>query len=448
MKRIAIVGGGITGLATAFYIEQFARQNDPDSFQIEVFESSNRLGGKIITEKFEQLTLEMGAESFLARKPWGLQLCKELRIEDSLRSTQPENKKTFIWHDGEMHRLPEGLSGFIPASLGALKSTTLLNLFGKIRIAADLIIPASRNSDDESVAGFISRRIGKQAYERIVEPLLCGIYCANGDEMSLAATFPQLRELERKHGSLIKGLNAQKNSSKTNSDTSQQLVSPFATFANGMSTLISAVAEKLQQTQIHINRPVAQVSNTGERWAMSLTDGTVSEFDEVVLAIPAHHTSKLIREADPDLAEILLQIPHASTALLNLWYDAETIDHPLDGYGFVIPTKDQQSLTAVTWTSSKHYQRCPDNLRLIRAYLGKSGSEITSEHSDDQLWQITNRELQRTMGLTASPVDFRIQRWPQGSPQYTMRHPELLSTIDNRLRLGRACTSTALRTAV
>ena len=436
MKRIAIVGGGISGLATAFYIEKLSRENNcADRFEIQLFEASDRIGGKIFTRKADGLTLEMGAESFLARKPWGIQLCRDLEIVDRLASTRSDTKKTFIWNDNHMHRLPEGLSGFVPASLGSLRSTTLLSLAGKLRIAMDLVLPAKRGDDDESVASFISRRIGRQAWERIAEPLLCGIYCANGDELSLDATFPRLRQLEKQHGSLIRGLKKQKQAAEANTntsatDSSPKFVSPFATFGDGMSTLPESVASRLTQTELHFQRAVTALSKQGHTWSVQFANGDPAEFDEVVLALPAFHSSRLLEQSDSALAGYLAKIRHASTALVNIWYDARQLQHSMDGYGFVIPTKHQQVMTAVTWTSSKHANRAPDGLRLLRAYLGKSGSDITEKESDQELFEIAMQQLQRTMGIRSTPVDYCIQRWPQGSPQYTMQHPELMSVID------------------
>ncbi len=433
MKRIAIVGGGISGLAVAFYLEKLTRgTRSQDSVQIELFEGSSRLGGKIFTEKVDGLTLEMGAESFLARKPAGMQFCQDLEVDSQLRSTNPDTRKTFIWQGGTMHRLPEGLSGFIPANLKSLKSTTLLSWMGKLRVAGDLLLPARKSDDDESVASFISRRIGRQAYERIAEPLLCGIYCASGDELSLAATFPHLRELERNHGSLLKGFKSQKQKT-AGAKTPSQFASPFATFAGGMSDLIEAAAGALTQTQVHFNTPIESIEQNGAQWNVNFSGGSNAAFDQIVLTVPAFHAAKFVRGVDAPLSNSLLKIPHASTALVNIWYDAKTMGHDLDGYGFVIPAKEQRTMTAVTWTSSKHFDRSPDGVKLIRAYLGKSGSEITAEQDDQELLDISFRELKRTMGFDATPIDFRIQRWQMGSPQYTMQHLQTMSEIDTRI---------------
>ncbi len=428
--RVAIVGGGISGLATAYYLEKRASQGEFDA--IDLFESSDRLGGKIFTSCQDDLILEMGAESFLERKPWGIQLCRELGIESRLQSTRPETRKTFIWQNGQLHRLPEGLSGFIPANLASLKKTKLLGLFGKIRIAADLILPAKKSDEDESVARFISRRIGRQAYQRIAEPLLCGIYCADGNQLSLQATFPQLRKLEKEHGSLIKGLRAQ----KAKSSDSDSKKSPFITFDSGMSTLIEAVSSQLEMTNVYRDTKVGNVDHVDRKWVLTgQTKDTVpsDRYDAVVITTPSYVTAGLLPGLDPTIGESLLKIPHATTATVNLWFD-DRLQHSLDGYGFVIPSAQQKTMTAATWTSSKHYGRAPESVKLIRAYLGKSGNEIDPEQSDQQLADIAIAELARTMGIQASPVGFRVHRWVKGSPQYTMQHPSLLSQIANSLQ--------------
>ena len=434
-KRIAILGGGITGLASAFYLEKRLASTDGQT-QIELFEAGNRLGGKIHTVRENGFTLEMGAESFLVRKRWAIELCKELGIEDKLQSTIRENRKTFIWSDSKFHRLPEGLSGIVPARLNSLLSSSLLSWHGKLRVFADLLLPARRGSDDEPIGSFISRRLGKQAYEKMVEPLLCGIYAADGYQLSLQSTFPQLRDLERSHGSLIRGLRSKKKGPSLSEidNALPDFASPFATFKTGMSFLVESLAKSLKQTRMHLNKKANQIKYDGSKWFIVGDDiETAQCFDDVIVTLPSFAAARLFADRHKELANLLMEIPHASTALANCWFRSDRLDHPLDGYGFVIPSVDQRWMTATTWISSKHTHRTPEAYKLLRVYLGKAGNEIKASVTDDQLIAIAKQELNRTMGISVEPDGVKLQRWPNGSPQYNMNHPSILKKIDMEL---------------
>ena len=416
--EIAIVGGGISGLATAYFLQQ-AITTHP--LKMDLFESNDRLGGKIFTQRENGLTLELGAESLLSRKRHGVGMCDALGIRPSLRGTRPEKKKTFVWWQGRLHRLPEGLSGFVPGKLSALRSATMLSLPAKLRVALDLVLPPRNGDDDESLGNFISRRLGKQAFERLVQPLLGGIYCADGHQLSLAATYPELRQLEKKHGSLIRGL--RKRTRQLASDDSA--LPPFVTLAGGMSELIDTLKSQLQSTHFHLGHPIDAIEYRDDK----LVFGD-REFDAVVLATSSLVASKILAKMNPALSDELSRIPHVSTATINLWYRSTTFDHDLDGYGFVIPSAEQNGITAVTWTSSKHYDRSNDEMKLIRVYAGRAGNEIESTTTDEAILEIVKRELRRTMGVRVEPDGYVIQRWPGGSPQYTLNHLERLERID------------------
>ncbi len=424
-KKIAIVGGGISGLTTAFYLEPWIDRGH--DFEIDLFESSDHLGGKIHTLRFDNgVVMESGAESFLSRKTAAIELCDLLGITQDLRGTRPDTKKTFVWHGEKMHRLPDGLSGFVPGDMNALKSTTLLSAFGKLRVGLDRFLPASKSDDDESLARFISRRIGKQAYQRLVQPLLCGIYSGDGDQLSLAATYPELRQLEKEHGSLIRGL--QNRAASTTSE-----FPPFVTFPTGMSQLVESVSAKLQHTKISLEQPIKKISTIGDQYLIE-SDDQNKTYDIVVLATSARQSSTMVSDLNAKLSTVLASIPHVSTATVNLLYDAKAMTHTLDGYGFVIPSDQQNGLTAVTWTSSKHFDRVPERYKLIRGYVGRARAELDCSLSDQQIYELLEPELQRTMGIDIPPLEIRVTRWPHGSPQYTMGHCDRLAQIEDQLK--------------
>ena len=435
--KVAIVGGGVTGLSVAYQLEQDSSQLG--NLQIDLLESSARLGGKLNSVRVDDMLMEMGAESFLSRKTAAVELCKELGIADTLRGMRPENKKTFIWHSEQMHRLPEGLTGFVPGNIKSLFSTSLLNLGGKLRVAADFLIPAKKSTSDESLESFMTRRLGSQAYRRLVQPLLCGIYAADGSNLSLEATYPELRTLEQKHGSLIRGLQ-RKHKNLRQKPTAEQKLPPFVTFPGGMSDLITALRSQLQSTQIKNNCRVQSIQPSNDGWELkrnTQSDAETQEesvtYDAVILACPAFVAANIVADSKPELAKQLRRIPHVSTAAANLWYRATDLKHELKGYGFVVPSSEQNGVTAVTWTSSKHYDRCPDDKKLIRAYLGRAGAEISGDESDEDLMQVVRREIKRFMDVDVEPAGYRIQRWPKGSPQYTLSHPDILEQIQKQL---------------
>lgn len=423
-KRVAIVGGGISGLSAAYFLEQ-----QTESLEIDLFEAQDRLGGKLQTRELSGMTMELGAESFLSRKPQAVGLCEQIGIHQDLRGTNPETKRTFVWHGDRLHRLPEGLSGFVPSKLSSLSSTTLLNWFGKLRVGLDFVLPERSRDEDESIASFISRRLGTQAYRRLVQPLLCGIYCGDGKDLSLNATFPELKKLVLEHGSLIRGLGA-RSAAAQNGPAS---LPPFVTLPGGMSDLIRATHTALKRTQVQLSKPISKVTLEPSIELSFPNDPTGHAYDAVIFTTSSAITSKMLDPRYDKLKSAMGAIPHVSTATVNLWYDAQEFDGDINGYGFVIPSDQQKGITAVTWTSSKHFDRAPKDTCLIRAYVGRAGDELTEETSDEEILAVVARELRRTMGVQAKPTGSLITRWMAGSPQYTLGHPQRLATIDQEL---------------
>ena len=430
LMTIAVVGGGISGLAAAFYLEKFALAHG-HRVAITLYDSGDAAGGKIRTRRHDDFVFELGAESFLSRKPAGVELCRELGVEKELIGTRPEHRKTFIWREGRLFPLPTGLSGFVPGKLSGLIQTPLLSPMGKARAAMDFVLPASRSLEDESLASFISRRLGRQAYARLVQPLLCGIYCGDGDQLSLAATYPEFRKLEQQHGSLIRGLRTRAAEADSNGG---KPLPPFVTFRRGMSTLVDAVRTKFRSTQIQSGHRVESVTRANGKWNLQISEQGRETFDKVVLATPSYVSSEMFKDFDDRLSSCLNEIQHVTTATINLCFDKKTLGHELDGYGFVIPSEQQNELTAVTWTSSKHFDRAPGESASIRAYVGRAGAELRVDRDDDELVHSVLGDLKRTMGIEAKPIASVVQKWVQGSPQYTMGHLGRLERIEDALK--------------
>ena len=422
-KRIGIIGGGIAGLAAAYRCEQLA-----DDVAVTLIEREPRLGGKILTERVDGFVVEGAPDSFLSRKPRGVGLCEELGLAEQLHGRRPEHEKTFVRRHGQLHRLPSGLTGMIPTNLDALTHSTLISPAGRERLAQEASLPPVPAKGDESVAHFVTRRLGREVYEQLVEPLMSGIYAGDGEQLSLAATFPQLRQLELKHGSLLKGLSASQPAGSI-----QAAYPPFVSLPGGMATLVEAIQARLSRTQLCTGVTVESIRRQGDGYAITLADGHPIRVDAVILATPAFVTARLLADLDPVLADLHAQIPHTSAAIITLAFTASDLPHPLDGYGYVIPQVEETDLLACTWTSSKWDGRAPVGSALIRVYAGRYGRRDVTQLDDAELLALARAEVESTLGIAATPVRTWIHRWPNAMPQYLLGHTERLAQIEQRL---------------
>jgi oxygen-dependent protoporphyrinogen oxidase len=418
MTRVAVVGGGIAGLAAA-------RRLEAHHVDVLLVEASERLGGKLVTERVEGFVVEGAPDSFLTRKGRGVGLCEELGLGPELIGRRPENARSFVRRGDELHPLPEGLTGMIPTNLDALASSTLLSEEGKARAAREPEVPPAPPGDDESLASFVSRRLGREAYEALVEPLLTGIYGGDGEQLSLRATFPNLRALELEHGSLLRGLLAQ-------SPGVEPARPPFLSLRLGMETLVDAIAEDLERTLVLTGRTAQRLGRTASGYELVLEDDELLTADGVVVALPAFAAAELFRELDPGLAEAHAEIPYASSAVVTFGHREEDVPRALDGYGYVVPRSEGSEVLACTWTSSKWEGRAPEGFVLIRVFAGRHGGRDVTALADEELVRLAREEL-RVVGIEAEPTLTRVHRWPRGMPQYVLGHPERLERIDSAL---------------
>lgn len=422
MKKVVIVGGGITGLAAAYRLRKTSPEVD-----ITIIEPSSQLGGKVSTDRFDGFVIESGPDCFLARKPRGIGLCEELGIADQLVGRDPNHAQTFVLRHGRLHPLPAGLTGMIPTNLDALMNCSLLSDTAVSQIAQEPNLPPQPENGDESVAHFISRRLGQEAFDNLIEPLMGGIYAGRADQLSLAATFPHLRQLELKHGSLLKGLTAPKPTAN------QSTYPPFVSFPDGMQTLVGALAAQLDGVEILLETAVAAISVQSSVFSVQLRNTQHAiHTDAVILTTPAFVSSQLLRDFDPDLAQTLDGIPYASSALVNLVF-AEADVRELDGYGYVIPRVEGREALACTWTSRKWQNRAPQGKVLLRVYIGRYGEGDVTEYEDGRLLAIAQNEIKETLNITAQPEFHRIIRYPKAMPQYNMGHLDRIAHIRARL---------------
>ncbi len=393
-------------------------------------EAQPRLGGAIHTERADGLILEGGPDSFLSHKARGVGLCREIGLGDRLTEASRHAPRAYIKRRGKLYPLPEGMTGLAPARLVPLLRSPLLSPSGKARAAMDLLLPPKAADGDESIADFVRRRLGNEAYDWLCEPLLGGLYAGQGEQLSLAAAFPQLRQAERERGSLLRGSMTAVRQTAPNG-----VQSPFITLTSGMGELVEALEARLQRATVLRDTRALRIGMAGRpiKYELILQDGSRLRADAVILAAPAHAAAELIVEQDEVAANILRDIPYASTAVVNLAYPRAEISHPLKGHGYVVPRAEGSPVTACTWSSAKFPRRAPDDWALLRVFIGRAGDDRALVRTDEQLVEIARDEVRKTMGIAATPSLTRLFRWPRAMPQYTLGHLERAATLERRL---------------
>ncbi|HSK67089.1 MAG TPA: protoporphyrinogen oxidase, partial [Anaerolineales bacterium] len=375
MNRLVVIGGGIAGLSAAYY----AYKKIPN-VHVTLLDSGPQWGGKIITDRvpFEggHFIIEGGPDTFLATKPWGVALCKELGLDDRLHGTNPNKKSTYVLNRGRLLPLPDGLAMMIPSDIPSILRSGLISWLGKARMGLDFIKPAKPVDGDESLGAFVSRRLGREAYESLIEPLMSGIYAGDGDQLSLASTFPYLRDLETKYGSLARG--ALQMRKQSNGKAVQGSRSAFLTPTTGLSEMVEALLENLSShnADLRLNSRVVNITQRYMGFEVQLEEGTTLESDFLILATPAYMSGQLLAALNPQLGFILQSIPYVSTATISLAYRLADVPRDLDGYGYVIPRREGRRALACTWTSTKFPHRAPDGYALIRVFVGRAGQEF------------------------------------------------------------------------
>lgn len=442
MKNIVIIGGGIAGLAAAYYIGK----QDHTGINITMMEQADYWGGKLVTERipFDEgsFVIEGGPDTFVVTKPWGVKLCNELGIADRLRGTNPDTKKTYILKNGKLHELPGGLTMMIPTEFGPMIRTGLLSWPAKVRMGLDFILPPDATNGDETIGAFVTRRLGRSAYENLIEPLMSGIYAGDGDQLSLHSTFPYLRDLELKHGGLVKGALALRRDRLRKARDNGNGPSPtpgsssiFLTPKTGLAEIVEALIQELENVgvDLRLGTTVEEVSQETSRYRIRLSNGDAIPVDHVILATPSFVSADLISGFAPDLAAELRSIEYVSTATVTLAYRESDLPRPLDGYGYVIPRCEGHKALACTWTSSKFPHRAPEGFALLRVFIGRAGQESEISWDESTLLKITQEELRLTLGITAEPLLRRIYTWEKAMPQYNLGHVQRLERIQRQL---------------
>jgi oxygen-dependent protoporphyrinogen oxidase len=427
--RLIVVGGGVSGLAAAHRAVELARERGR-TLELTLLEGADRLGGTIQTEHRDGFLVECGPDSFLSEKPWALALCRRLGVEDRLVRTDDRFRRVFVVFRGRMHPLPDGFQLLAPTRLGPFLASSLFSWPGKLRMACDLLLPRGGHAD-ESLGSFVRRRLGREALERVAQPLVAGIYTADPDELSLGATMPRFLELERRERSVILGLwRTARRAPALHAGTSGARWSLFVTFADGMEELIRALAMRLPPGAVRLKERVAAVTREDGGWRVTTTSGATVTGDALILAPEAHQAARLLRYVDPGLAHLLEGIPYAGAATVTLAYRRGDIRHPLDGFGFVVPQVERRPVIAGTFSSVKYPGRAPDGHALLRVFMGGALNESALDADDAALIDTACAQLRELLGVTSAPLFTRVARYPRAMPQYHVGHATRAEAIE------------------
>jgi oxygen-dependent protoporphyrinogen oxidase len=427
--RLVVVGAGISGLAAAHRAVELAREQGRP-LELTVLEGADRVGGTIQTEQRDGFLVEGGPDSFLSEKPWALALCQRIGLEERLMRTDDRFRRTFVVWGGRLHPLPEGFQLLAPTRLAPLLASGLFSWPGKLRMACDLVLP--RGGDpDESLGAFVRRRLGREALERVAQPLVAGIYTADPDELSLSATMPRFVEMERRERSVILALwRAARKAPAQHAGTSGARWSLFVTLARGMDELVQALAARLPPGAVRLKERVTGVAREDGRWRIATESGVAHEADALVLAPEAHQAARMLRYVDPALTHLLEGIPHASSATVSLAYRRADVRHPLDGFGFVVPHAERRPIIACTFSSVKYAGRAPDGHVLLRVFLGGALNEGVLQGDDATLVRTAREQIGPLLGITAEPELARVARHARAMPQYHVGHAARAAAIE------------------
>jgi protoporphyrinogen/coproporphyrinogen III oxidase len=435
-----VVGGGIAGLAAAHHLLELGAHHGV-TVEVTLLDGRARLGGIVATELVDQYLIEAGPDSFLTEKPWALSLCDRLGLTERLVRTQETSRRTFVVHRGRLHPLPDGFTLLAPTRLGPVWGSPLFSWRGKARMMLDLVLPRGRLPRDDNLAAFVRRRLGSEVLERVAQPMVAGIYTADPETLSLAATMPRFLEMERTDRSLIRALRRERAKrhhaeGETKEGVSGPRWSLFVAPADGMGALAAALARSLPVSAIRIGKRVVSLAPLGPAdqgpYRLALDDGSTLESDGVILATEAHQAARLAAGVDPDLAVLLGAIPYASSAAVTLAYRREDISHALDGFGFVVPRTEQRPILACTFSSVKFPGRAPSGRVLLRVFLGGALQRDVLDRDDAALAALAAGEIHTLLGSTAPPHLMRVHRYTEAMPQYLVGHLDRIEAIEAR----------------
>ena len=399
-----------------------------------MIEARSRLGGVICGEYVDGCLVEGGPDSFLAQKPWALDLIREIGIEDQVIGSNDQLRKTYVLRNGRLIVLPDGIQFLVPTKLWPVITSKLLSVRAKAKIATEWLRRPGRQHPDRSVAQFVEDHFGTEVNEYLAQPMLAGVYGGSPENLSVNSVLPTFVDLERRHGSLTRGVLRNRAAASPGKANDQQgkRQSLFLTLKHGMRQLVDALAERLEG-RVRIVTGTAQVLD-GRRGTFRLrVNGEIVESDEVVLATPAYQAAELTKALDAQLAKRLGEITYTSSITASLLYPRPPFDRPLDGFGFLVPRAEGMRLTACTWVNTKFPERVSPDRVLLRAFLAAEQAETARDQLDERVAALVHEELSALMGFRAEPVEWRLYRWPRAMAQYEVGHKDRIDEIQARL---------------
>ena len=426
-RRIAVIGGGISGLSAAHRLIEL----DP-ALEVRLFEASDRLGGVIFTEHRDDLLIEHSADMFTTREPWALELCGRLGIQDELIGTNQQNRGACVVRRGRLRPVPQGFLLMRPSRIGPVLTTPILSMRGKARLAWEYFVPAKKDAADESLAEFATRRLGREAYERLVQPLIGGIYTADPEKLSMQATMKQFVEMEQEHGGLIRGALREKKDSHEKEESSGARYGMFVAPREGMKQLIDSLASRLPSESVYLNSPVRELTQTEKHaWVLHLeSESAPQTFDAVVVATPAPRAAEILKNIDEEIHRELNAIQYAGVAIVVAVYQRDQIKRPVSAFGYVTPIIERRNVLACSFASNKFAGRAQDEQLIIRAFVGGACQPELLELPDDDVKELVQKELEELIGVVGKPVMSKVVRWTHSMPQYHVGHLDRVERIE------------------
>ena len=423
-----MVGGGISGLSAALALHEQRRP-------YLLLEASGRLGGVIRTETQDGFLLEAGPDSMLAQKPQAIALCRELGLGERLVPTNPDQRAVYVLRAGTLHPLPDGMLLAVPTKVLPLLKSRLFSWPGKLRMGLDLVLPARGGDEDESIASFLRRRFGQEAVDRLGEPLLAGIHAGDPERLSILATFPRFRELEKAHGSLVRGARAAARARRPGAEPqpSAKPAAAFYSLRGGLVELVNAAAARLDAGSLRTQAAVVAVARNGSGFGVALEGGERVDAASVVLAAPGPRIAPALEALAPAAARTLGGVPFVSSATVLLGFERGRVRHPLDGYGLVVPAGEGLRTTALSFVSTKLPYRAPEGHVLLRGFLGGARDPGALSLSDDEMIETVTGEMKNVLGLEGRPLMSRVFRWPQATPQLEVGHAARMREVEREL---------------
>ncbi len=429
--RIAVIGGGVSGLAAAHRLLELK----PNA-KVILLEARERLGGVLCSEHRDGFLLEHGADNFITTPPWGVEFCQRLGIEQDLIETNSKHRRAFVVRKGKLRVIPAGFVVMAPSRIWPIVSTSILSLRGKLRMSCELLIPRHEADENESLANFVRRRFGKEVYERLVQPLIAGIYTGDPERLSLDATMPRFLQMERDHGSLIRAMWKQRQAQRTYpQQSSGARYSQFVAPRHGMSSFVQAIIERLGDTKVLLESPVQRIIPLRQGWQLTIGSKNCQtlDVDGLILAMPAHQNSTLLQSVDTLLANEFGKIRYGSCALVSLGFRREQIGHALDGFGFVVPAIEGRRILSASFSSIKYLGRAPKGHVLLRAFVGGASQSELVDWDDQRLEKMVQEELSDLLAIRGKPILCHIVRQRQAMPQYYVGHEQIVRRIQERV---------------